>query len=95
MGEGPSNTGLAAVRDADGDTSVPWNLRLLSPIREGLLYDSSSLERSHKKEAKNEWTAECQRAFEVLKLRLMHEPILALPMDTGTYNLDCDASNYD
>ena len=83
------------MRDADGATSVPWNLRLLSPIREGLLYDSSSLVRSHKKEAKYEWTAECQRAFEVLKLRLLYEPILALPMDTGTYNLDCDASNYD
>jgi len=24
----------------------------------------------------------------------MSEPILALPMDTGTYTLDCDASNY-
>ena len=47
-----------------------------------------------KKGAKYEWTAECQRAFEALKLRLMSEPILALPMDTGTYTLDCDASNY-
>ena len=25
----------------------------------------------------------------------MSEPILALPMDEGTYILDCDASNYD
>jgi len=35
-----------------------------------------------KKGAKYEWTAECQRAFEALKLRLTSEPILALPMDT-------------
>ena len=35
-----------------------------------------------------------QRAFEALKHRLMSELILALPMDTGTYTLDCDASNY-
>ena len=48
IGEGPSNTGLAAVRDADGATSVPWNLRLLPPIREGLLYDRSYLVCSHK-----------------------------------------------
>jgi len=48
-----------------------------------------------KKGAKYEWTAECQPAFEAVKLRDMYEPILALPMDIGTYNLDCDASNYD
>jgi len=47
-----------------------------------------------KKGAKYEWTAECQREFEALNLRLMSEPILVLPMDTGTYTLDCDASNY-
>jgi len=44
--------------------------------------------------AKYEWTAECQRAFEALMLRLMSEPIFALPMDTGTYTLDYDASSY-
>jgi len=47
-----------------------------------------------KKGAKYEWTAERQRAFEAVKLRLMSEPILDVPMDTGTYTLDCDASNY-
>ena len=46
------------------------------------------------KGAKYEWTPECQRAFEALKLRLMSEPIVALPMGTGTYTLDCDASSY-
>jgi len=46
------------------------------------------------KGAKYKWTLECQQAFEALKLRLMSEPILALPMDEGTYILDCDASNY-
>ena len=48
-----------------------------------------------KKGAKYEWTAECQPAFEAVKLRDMYEPILALPTDIGTYNRDCDASNYD
>jgi len=47
-----------------------------------------------KKGAKYERTAECQRTFEALNLRLMSEPILALPMDIGTYTLDCDASSY-
>ena len=46
------------------------------------------------KGAKFEWTSDCQRAFEALKLRLMSEPILALPSDRGTFTLDCDASNY-
>jgi len=47
------------------------------------------------KGAKYEWTTECQRAFEALKLRLMSERILDLPMDRGAYTLDCDASSYD
>ena len=47
-----------------------------------------------KKEAKDEWKSKCQQAFEALKLRLMFEPILALPIDKGTYILDYDASNY-
>jgi len=45
------------------------------------------------KGAKYEWKPDCQRAFEALKLRLMSEPILALPSDTGTIILDYDASN--
>ena len=36
-----------------------------------------------KKGAKYEWTAECQRAFEALKLRLMSEPILACLLYTS------------
>jgi len=47
-----------------------------------------------KNRAKYEWIPECQRAFEALELRLMSEPILALPMDARTYTLDCDASSY-
>ena len=47
-----------------------------------------------KKGAKYEWTPKCQQAFEALKLRLMSEPIRALPIDEGTYILDCDASIY-
>ena len=47
-----------------------------------------------KKGARYEWTPECQRAFEALKLRLMSEPILPLHIDAGTYTLDYDASNY-
>jgi len=46
------------------------------------------------KGAKYEWTPDSQRAFEVVKLRLMTEPILALPSDKGTFILDCDATNY-
>jgi len=46
------------------------------------------------KGAKYEWTPDSQRAFEVVKLRLMTEPILALHSDKGTIILDCNATNY-
>ena len=39
------------------------------------------------------WTKECQQAFDMLKLKLMSESILALPNDEGLYQLDCDASD--
>ena len=35
-----------------------------------------------------------QQAFDTLKLKLMTEPILALPTDEETYVLDVDASNF-
>ena len=47
-----------------------------------------------KKGVRFKWTAECQQAFDTLKLRLMTEPILALPNNEGTYILDTDASNF-
>jgi len=47
-----------------------------------------------KKGVRFEWTTECQQAFDTLKLKLMSEPILALPKDEGTYILDTDASDF-
>ena len=47
-----------------------------------------------KKGVRFNWTAECQQAFDTLKLRLMTEPILALPNDEGTYVVDTDASAF-
>jgi len=46
-----------------------------------------------KKDTPFEWTDERQQAFEMMKDRLMTEPILALPSDTGQYVLDTDASD--
>jgi len=39
------------------------------------------------------WTSKCQRAFEVLKERLMTERILVLLSDDGQFVLDTDASD--
>jgi len=47
-----------------------------------------------RKDSEFRWTAECQEAFDELKRRLVEEPILALPSDSGTYVLDTDASDY-
>jgi len=47
-----------------------------------------------RKRVRFEWTTECQEAFEELKLRLINGPILALPIDEGTYILNADASGF-
>ena len=47
-----------------------------------------------RKKVRFEWTTEFQEAFEELKLRLISGPILALPIDDGTYILDADASSF-
>jgi len=69
-------------------------MRLLPPIRKVFSTVAAPLYALTQKGAKYKWTSDCQRAFEALKLRLMSEPILALPSDRGTFTLDCDASNY-
>jgi len=45
------------------------------------------------KNARFEWSEECQEAFDELKFRLTSSPILAMPQDEGEYRLDTDASN--
>ena len=40
------------------------------------------------------WDASCSTAFSVLRVSLIHAPILAFPTETGQYILDTDASNF-
>ena len=47
-----------------------------------------------KKNARFEWSLECQAAFQCLKEKLTTAPIIALPRDEGTFTLDTDASKY-
>jgi len=47
-----------------------------------------------RKESEFRWTTECQEASDELKRRLVEEPILALPSDTGTYVLYTNASDF-
>ena len=39
------------------------------------------------------WNRECQEAFDILKSKLMEEPVMAYPVDNCPYVLDTDASN--
>ena len=41
-----------------------------------------------------EWTADCQKAFNMLKTCLVSSPVLSLPRDGGGYILDTDASEH-
>ena len=40
------------------------------------------------------WTKQCNEALEKLKEALVSPPIMAYPLDTGEYFLDCDSSDY-
>ena len=40
------------------------------------------------------WGPEQQKAFEILKDRLIHYPVLAPPMPEGRYIIDTDASDF-
>jgi len=40
------------------------------------------------------WSPECQKSFDELKDKLTKAPILALPLDEGTYILDTDDSDH-
>ena len=53
---------------------------------------ASPLHALTRKNARFEWTEECQRSFDELKKRLTAAPIVALPRDEGEYRLDTDAS---
>ena len=46
-----------------------------------------------KKGVQWKWTKESQEAFDMLKTKLISEPILALPTNEGTFVLDTDASD--
>ena len=53
---------------------------------------ASPLHALTRKNARFEWTEECQRSFDELKKRLTAAPIVALPRDEGEYRFDTDAS---
>ena len=46
------------------------------------------------KNARFNWSDECEEAFGELKNRLVSTPILGMPRDDGEYRLDTDASNF-
>ena len=47
-----------------------------------------------KKNQSFNWTAECQQAFEELKRRFTEEPVLIMPDQTKSFQIECDTSKY-
>ncbi|XP_021766598.1 uncharacterized protein LOC110731056 [Chenopodium quinoa] len=47
-----------------------------------------------KKECKFVWTQECEQAFQTLKDKLTSAPVLALPDESGQYEVYSDASKF-
>ena len=47
-----------------------------------------------KKGKKFQWTEQCDEALQKLKEALVSPPIMAYPLDSGEYFLDCDSSDY-
>jgi len=93
--KGSGHTRLATMSKSDRTKSFSGYRRVLPKICQKLFDLSCSIIRSHEEGSPRfRWTAECQQAFDTLKLKLMTEPILALPNDELTYILDTDASNF-
>ena len=53
---------------------------------------SSPLSKLTRKQAKFEWTNECEQVFQELKHRLTTAPVLELPSGTGNFVVCSDAS---
>ena len=56
---------------------------------------ASPLTRLLEKDAPFEFTAECQHAFDLLKQKLTHAPIMIAPDWSLPFELMCDASDFD
>ena len=49
---------------------------------------------SYEKDQSYDWTANHQLAFDKLKQRFMEEPVLLLPDQTRSFQIESDASKY-
>ena len=47
-----------------------------------------------KKDKKFDWTQECQQAFDTLKRKFTEEPVLMMPDQSRSYQIEVDASKY-
>ena len=106
LGHVVSATGIevqAEKTDAVKDWPVPRNLRevrsfvgLCSYYRRfvaGFADIAAPLHALTRKNAKFEWTAECQQAFDALKEKLTTAPVLGMPQNDGQFLLDTYASD--
>ena len=53
---------------------------------------ATPLTRLTQKNTKFEWSQDCENSFKILKERLITAPVLAVPSDTGGFEVFCDAS---
>ena len=85
---------MARPFEVEGGACFCRPMFLLSSIYSGFSLIARPLHALTKKNARFEWSSECQAAFQCLKEKLTTAPIIALPRDDGTFTLDTDASKY-
>jgi hypothetical protein len=83
---------LANAHGSFTSAELSWTFRFLPPLCEGFHHHCSPVERVDKEGVAFHWGKSQEDAFNLLKDKLTHAPLLQLPDFDKTFELECDAS---